>query len=250
MTLITKKTFALLLTAFAVLSACTTPSKSSKLDYLTGAPTAALKEEDVLRDLARTNFIYKRMPSTEEQKRAGLENKGFSLNRTSTWVRIYPYTKAILSVRLHRAIDARSFKEKWAPARAETEFQTQYRSETQRLITSRQCFAVEINSATADALDLGYWYGTVKQGETPQKLMLAKGTGYVATTRLTTISTNDGLYDFSNADARDIYLYADACGTAPIMLDNSFVVELEPRFEQELQPLKFEWLAPKGISQH
>jgi hypothetical protein len=229
-----------------VFAGCTTPSKSSKLEYLTGeSELAGVKEKTLLDDLARTVYVKKKVEVSADNNMNPPTDKNQYENRaTSTWLRVYPYTKPLLRVRLKNNVSDMAYKEKWDENKTSSEVSKQISAESKRLVEDKPCFAVEINAKDKTPLELKYWYGDLVQDGKSQKLTFSKGNGFVVTTRSTTVSG----YFATTVDENAYYFYADACGKSKIDLSEPFSLKIEPRFARDLLPIELEWKKPEAPS--
>ncbi len=236
--------FLVIVGCLLVMSGCTTPSKSSKLEYLVGEGSSTVTEKNILDDLARTVYVKKKRQLSQIEKGRDQTDKDSAVSSTSTWLRIYPYTRPLIATRLEKNIREKGFKEKWDDQRIEAEVKNQITSESNRLVLDKQCFAVEINTPDPGAIKLEYWHGALKQNGQEQKLTFTKGTGFVQI--MTTTYINRGTGYGSSTESQQYFYYADACGTKAIQLAEAFSLSIEPRYEAELLPIQLDWLAPKA----
>lgn len=219
-----------------LLFGCTTPSKSSRIESLVGDGTKGVTEAEILKDIARTVYVMKKNVD-------GAFESGKV--QTSTWVKIYPYTRPLLIARVRKNIAETAFKERWSDEKRAEEFRKTVDAEEKRLILDRQCFAVEINTRRSAALELKYWYGTLKQNDKEQSLSFSKGQGFTVVEKTTVFSGAYGVYSGTTTESREHFFYADACGTTPIQLADAFSISIDPRYELGLAPIELSWLAPK-----
>lgn len=123
----------------AFLISCTTPSKQSKLSSLvdTGDGPVA-KKEDLLKDLSRTVYVKRLAKNPESRDPEPRE--------TATWVKFYPYTEPLLKSQVTTALEETAYKEKWSDEKKNKEIKKKIETQTKEFVTSKQCFALEINT--------------------------------------------------------------------------------------------------------
>ncbi len=227
---------------------CTTPSKPSKMEYLTGEAPAAATEKDILDDISRTIYVTKATPmspSQLEEAKKRMESGTTIKSKTNTWVQIYPYTRPLIEKRIRSKVEDLGFKERWDTEKIQAQVKSQVDKAVKNLITAKQCFAVEIHTNDKNSLDLKYWYGSLTQAGIATDLKFTEGEGYVERTSRTTITDQgNGVSQVNRWDFLRYFYYADACSSKPIDLTGEFKLVVEPRFERFLEPMQLEWLTP------
>jgi hypothetical protein len=218
----------------ALLISCTTSSKQSKLSSLVDTGDGPVAKSDVLlKDLSRTVYVKKMANNPTTRKTEPRE--------TSTWVKFYPYTQPLIKSQVATALEETAFKEKWSDEKKSKEMKSKIETQTKEFVTSKQCFALEINTPVLAAIELKYWYGTLKQAGKDLPLKISKGSGF---TQRTTHVTGSPRYGYSSYQTEKYFYFAQACTTKPIQLSEEFQITIDARYEKDLLPIEMSWLKP------
>jgi hypothetical protein len=213
---------------------------------MTGKAAAAAGEVEILKDLVREADVQKKIGLTSAEAESGLWKENYRKYPANTSVRVYPYTEPLLIARSTEHATDQGFKEAWSAQKVNSERERMI-AKSLKQVSGRQCFSFEISSDNRDATETKYWSATLRQDGADQNLAFSKGDGFIEETKTLSSVTNPvgNMTTGTVRTNRKYYFFAEACAAAPINLLQSFSIELEPRFQRNLLPLRLDWLATK-----
>ncbi|HVK60236.1 MAG TPA: hypothetical protein VM432_01750 [Bdellovibrionales bacterium] len=235
------KSFVRTAAAFAALTliACQTSPKAPKTEYLVGETDISVESKEIQDSLAREVVIKQKAPLTEQEKREFINKRDYKESRTTTQVRIYPYTKPLLTARVREAAKDRAFKEKLSVAQVQSDAQKEIAQLTKHLVDDKPCFAFELWTDQAEAVELKYYSGELTQDGKKQVFTFTKGIQKTVVDQMPIYGGTITKLWYSS--------HSNVCGSSKIDLLKPFALEIEPRFKRDLLPVKAEWLPPRSM---
>ncbi len=240
----------LLVSGFALLSACSTPTPL-KSEYLVG--DASFPIARIESALSRNAVVYKPRRVKNSQNPTELGNATqVSKAATQVSVRMTPLTKPLIASRVARDMSERAAREKWSEARLRNEVRNATSTDTIRYISGKQCFdtvmvlsgAKQKNRAVVpQELEPRNWTGTVAQGSRVSALNIVEGPRCQG---LGGRSLSAHPYRLRFGTSKDIECRLVTC-SASINLHEPFIVQYKPRFEQNLFPVVINWPGAKDM---
>jgi len=220
--------FLLFLFSLTLLTSCTTPTKSSSPYYLSD-DSANVPWTKVVDDTSRTNYIQKML-------------KKNSVTSTDIWVKVYPYTKSLITNQIKAILDEQAYKENWTDAKKNQILNAKLKTAYDSLINKGQCFALDIVSSSADSSELKYWYGNIVQQNYGSEVAFKESIDTIVLARSKQYNLNKNMEPKVNIGLDKYYTFADVCTARKIDITKSFKIVFKPRFDKNLVPTELGWI--------
>lgn len=226
------------------LSACTTPSRQSKLENL---KEGNLDSDivSVLSDVKRSESlqVLEVVPVQKENPQAPSRKP---VAYTVGMVEAYPLTNAIVDKVAENSVTDIAFKEMWSEKQIKDTI-AQRKAEMKRHMGGNTCFALTMSAPKDSVQELKYWYGKLIQADKERTLSFYTEAGktleaYRAWEKKENTISAERVYGRLSS-RRDVI----ACAAGKVDFTKEFKLVFEPRFERGIQKASLTWEKPKKI---